>query len=210
MYPYQQPQYTPPPVQPPAPKKRWGKGKRIIIGLVAVFVLSAVIAGVIEGLSGGNSTQSTIQPTAAPTQAAQQATQAPTLEPTQAPTISPAVLEATYKASTTDTTVSDLDKNGNTWNGKDVHFTATIFGFVKDNSGNTAGANVDDPTSSGVIQIAFPPNTDLGRLNQSDTIEVWGLDGGTASGQNAFGATVQEVVISALYLTDTTTGYQTQ
>jgi hypothetical protein len=47
-------------------------------------------------------------------------------------------------------------------------------------------------------------------LNQSDTIEVWGLDGGTASGQNAFGATVQEVVISALYLTDTTTSYQTQ
>ena len=94
--------------------------------------------------------------------------------------------------------------------GKDVHFMARIPTFVKDDSGNSAGANVDDPNTSGVEQVAFPSGTDLSQLNVGDTLEVWGTDGGTASGQNAFGATIQEVVISAHYLTDQTTGYQTQ
>jgi hypothetical protein len=32
---------------------------------------------------------------------------------------------------------------------------------VKDSDGNTGGANVNDPNSSGVIQILFPAGTDL-------------------------------------------------
>jgi len=131
---------------------------------------------------------------------------APTSKPT--PTVSAAELEATYKASTTDTTIATLDKDGNADQGKDVHFTRTIMNFVKDSNGNTAGANVDDPNTSGVVQIAFPANTDLSRLNTGDILEVWGTDGGTASGQNAFGATIQEVVVSANYMTDKTTNYQ--
>lgn len=193
--------YTQP---PPKKSRKLLRNKWFWIAVIAFIALS----GIVTALSGGNSSTTPTSNTA--TQATQQATQAPTTQPTQAPTISAKLLEATYKASTTTTTVSALDKNGNTWKDKDVHFTAVISGFVKDDSGNTAGANVDDPNGgSGVIQIAFPPNTDISRLNQDDTIEIWGLDGGTASGQNAFGATVQEVVVSALYLTDKTTGYQT-
>jgi len=90
-----------------------------------------------------------------------------------------------------------------------VHFTATILNFVKDSNGNTADANVSDPTFSSVIQIGFPDGTDVSQLNKDDTIEVWGTDGGTASSTNAFGATIQEVVVSALYMTDHTTGYST-
>jgi cytoskeletal protein RodZ len=149
-------------------------------------------------------------PTAQDTQPVQQAqpTQAqPTVAPTQVPTVSPAQLEAVYKASTTSTTVATLDKDGNVDQGKDVHFTATILNFVKDDSGNTAGANVDDPNTSGVIQVAFPSGTDLSQLNTGDTLEVWGTDAGVSSGPNAFGATVQEVGIAALYMTDQTTGY---
>ncbi len=187
--------------------------------LVALVVLIAIIAAAAsQGNSSTSSTPSgtqstpatTDQPTSVPTA---QPTVVPTTQPTvvtPAPTVSAAELEAAYKASTTDTTVATLDKDGNADSGKDVHFTATILNFVKDDSGNTAGANVDDPNTTGVVQIAFPGGTDLSQLNVGDTLEVWGTDGGTVSGQNAFGATIQEVVISANYMTDQTTGYQTQ
>ena len=89
-----------------------------------------------------------------------------------------------------------------------MHFTCTILNFVKDSNGNTAGANVDDPNTSGVVQIAFPANTDLSQLNTDDALEVWGTDEGTQTGQNAFGATIQEVGVLALYMTDKTTNYQ--
>ena len=187
--------------------------------LVALVVLIAIIAA--AGSQSQSSTTSTSpggQSTVAP---ANQPTSIPTTPPTVVPTPQPTVvtptptlsaaeLEAAYKASTIDTTVATLDKNGNADMGKDVHFTATILNFVKDGSGNTAGANVDDPNTSGVVQVAFPSGTDISQLNVGDTLEVWGTDGGTASGQNAFGATIQEVVIGANYITDQTTGYQTQ
>lgn len=213
-YPYSQPQpqYTPPPVQP-LPKKKMSLGKFFAIGcggLAALVILIIVIVAVAGAESNAANTASQATQGAQATQAVQptQPPAQPTAVPTQAPTVSPAVLEATYKASTTDTTVANLDKDGAADQGKDVHFTATILNFVKDSSGTTAGANVDDPNSSGVVQIAFPTGTDISQLNTGDTLEVWGLDGGTASGTNAFGATIQEVVVSALYLTDKTTGYQ--
>jgi hypothetical protein len=90
-----------------------------------------------------------------------------------------------------------------------VHFTATIVNFVKDDSGNTAGANVNDGLDSGVIQVLFPSGTDISKINQGDSIEVWGSDQGTFSGQNAFGATIQEVAVGAIYLNDQTTMYTT-
>jgi hypothetical protein len=118
--------------------------------------------------------------------------------------------EPAYKAGTVDTTVAFLDKESNQGKGVDVHFTATILNFVKDSNGNTAGANVDDASTSGVVQVIFPSGTDLSQLNTGDNIEVWGRDEGSFSGTNAFGATVQEVGIGALYINDQTTGYQTQ
>jgi hypothetical protein len=138
-------------------------------------------------------------------------TQKPTPTPKPAPTQSPAKVEQAYKSNTMNTTVIDLDKQGNNYQYKQVHFTAHILNFVKDDSGNTAGANVDTPNSfsPSVIQVAFPVGTGLFRLNQDDIIEVWGMDGGTSSGQNAFGGTVQEVGIVALYMTDLTTNYHT-
>jgi len=203
-------------VQPPPPKKKSRK-KLFAIGCGGLAALVILIIVIAAAASAGNSstpvanTAAGATPPAQATQAAQQVTQAAatlTAVPTEAPTIPPAVLEATYKASTTNTTVAALDKDGNADNGKDVHFTATISNFVKDDSGNTAGANVTDASVSSFIQIAFPAGTDISHLNTGDTLEIWGLDGGTASGTNAFGATIQEVVVSALYLTDKTTGYQ--
>ena len=62
---------------------------------------------------------------------------------------------------------------------------------------------------STIIQILFPSGTDLTKLNDGDIVEVWGTDEGVFSGKNAFGGTVQEVAISAQYMTDETTNYQT-
>lgn len=114
---------------------------------------------------------------------------------------------STYKLNTTASTVTSLDKAGSAGANAEVSFTCTIGNFVKDDSGNTAGANVNDPASNSVIQVAFPAGTDITRLNSGDTLEVWGTDQGTDTGQNGFGVTIQEVVIHAKYLDDTTTGY---
>ncbi len=212
-------------IQPPKePKRKWYQRlfawcRRHPIA-TAVIIIVFLLIGVIGSITSPQT--STDTPTVQATQAAQGVTaiaqdnqtltptQKPTIAPTQkpVPTVSAAELEATYKASTTDTTIATLDKDGNADQGKDVHFTCTILNFVKDSNGNTAGANVDDPNTSGVVQTAFPANTDLSRLNTGDILEVWGTDGGTASGQNAFGATIQEVVVSANYMTDKTTNYQ--
>src|SRR6266581_4179197 len=211
--------------QPPKePKRKWYQRlfawcRRHPIA-TAVIIIVFVLIGII-----GNATSPQTSTDTPPVQTTQSAhdvtamaqdnqtltpTQQPTIAPTQkpVPTVSAAELEAVYKASTTDTTIATLDKDGNADQGKDVHFTCTILNFVKDSNGNTAGANIDDPNTSGVVQIAFPANTDLSRLNTGDILEVWGTDAGTASGQNAFGATIQEVVVSANYMTDKTTNYQ--
>ena len=116
--------------------------------------------------------------------------------------------EQQYKDMTTYSTVANLDKDGSSGAGKDVHFITTILNFVKDSSGNTAGANVTDPTTIGsIIQVEFPAGTNVDQLNAQDRLEVWGTDGGTYTGANGFGATIHEVVISALYMSDQTTGY---
>ena len=180
-------QQSPPPmayipaVQPPPPPK--SRRKRLWVGFAVAFCLLVVICVLALAINSFSSpgTDTFVQ---APVQSAQN-----------------------YKASATTTTVAALDKNGNTGKGNIIYFTCTIMNFVKDSSGNTAGANVDDPTSSSVIQIAFPAGTDLSRLNTGDSLAVWGVDDGTYSGSNLFGATVQEVGISAAYMTDYTTGY---
>jgi len=114
-----------------------------------------------------------------------------------------------FKASAKVSTVENLDKNGNAAKGANVFFTCTISSFVKDDSGNTAGANVrgTDTSSFTFIQIGFPANTDITKLNTGDTLQVWGTDQGVFSGQNALGGTVQEVEVTAAYMTDVTTGY---
>jgi type II secretory pathway pseudopilin PulG len=115
--------------------------------------------------------------------------------------------ESTYKASTSAATVTSLDKAGSAGAHAEVSFTCTIGNFVKDSNGMTAVANVNDPSSNSVIQVAFAPGTDITHLNTGDVLEVWGTDQGTASGQNGFGVTIQEVVIHAKYMSDQTTGY---
>jgi hypothetical protein len=216
MYQQQPSMYPPPPTyQPPQKPPHSRKRLWIIICIVAAgLLLGGFIVGGIAGTLGKTTTTPPAQPT-------QQATTqpVPTLAPTEVPQPTPTVvpqptqssaqLEKPYKSSTQATTVTTLDKQGNAWKGKDVHFTSTISDFVKDSDGNTAYSNVDDPNSSGVILIVFPSGTDFEKLNAGDTLEVWGFDTGTVSGTNGFGATIQEVAVDVMYMTDQTTGYAT-
>jgi cytoskeletal protein RodZ len=198
--------------QPPIPLPKKKSRKRLWFILAAIVLVLAVIIGVAsqgQSQQPASTPQATQQPTTQPTtQAPTQPPAKPTPKPTQVPTQTPAQIEQTYKAGATDTTVANLDKDGNNDQGNIVHFTATIASFVKDDSGNTAGANVTDANYSSFIQIVFPAGTDISQLNKDDTLEVWGQDMGTFSGTNAFGATIQEVGVQAQYMTDQTTGYQ--
>jgi TusA-related sulfurtransferase len=208
-YGWQQPTIYPGQFQPqqipPKKKKRLG----LIIGLVCGAI---VLCGVIGSLSSESSNSQNAPvaqsstPTNTPTKVAQVVK--PTATPT--PTETPAQIEADYKSSTTSTTVTNLDKDGSADQGNEVHFVCKILAFVKDSTGQTAGANVSDTGSysTSVVQVAFAAGTDITQLNEGDILEVWGTDEGVFSGANAFGATVQEVEITAQYMKDQTTNYQ--
>jgi hypothetical protein len=196
--PYPQSSLLPPLPQPPPPKKRKPTVFFVVI-IVALFVVLGAVGALTAPAPSSQSSNDASTAQATP----------PTDTPTDTPTDIPTMSAQDYKALTTDTTVATLDKDGNADQGKDVHFTCEILDFVKDSNGNTAGANVDDPNTSGVLQVIFPASTDLSQLNTNDTLEVWGSDDGTSSGQNAYGATIQEVGVTAVSMTDHTTRYST-
>jgi hypothetical protein len=192
------------PQQPPIPpKKNVNSTHKIlfsVIGAVAsIFILAIIIAIASTSAAppvpnlNATATAKTVANNAtvsagltAITSDQTQTAMTPTLVPTTpTPTQSPAESEKAYKASATDTTVAGLDKKGSSGQGDIVHFTATILDFVKDSNGNTAAANVTTDMSSSVIQVVFPDNTDVTKLNENDTLEVWGIDAGVFSGTNA-------------------------
>ena len=205
--PWQQPPMMPPPLPPRPPGKK--ANPWLILGIIAaVIIFGGIIANAAQSTTPQSNT--TVNTADTPTDTpAPTATDTPS--PTPTPTVDPAQIEELYKTTTKSTTVDNLDKDGNADKGKDVHFTCKILRFVKDDSGNTAGANVESPNSysMSVVQVVFPSGTDITRLNEGDLLEIWGTDEGVFSGKNAFGGDVQEVGIGALYITDTTTNYQT-
>jgi hypothetical protein len=222
------------PSQPPKKNvfawyKRQKNGTKLGVGCLSILgllLLCGMCSGIANIAAGTNKpTQTSVSPTATSKQITQKQlvpTPKPTATPRPKPTPKPkpkptatptpkltsAQVEAQYKSGTTDTTVTTVDKDGNADQYKNLHFTCIIGGFVKDDSGNTAGANVTDPDTMKIIQVAFTPGTDISQLNEGDTLEVWGLDAGVSSGTNAFGATITEAAVQALYLTDQTTGYE--
>lgn len=101
-YPYQQPgfyQQTPPQPPPKSPKRKWSRG-RIILVVIAVILVMGAIGGILQalGISKPDTTATTTQDT--PTTSTSQATTAPThvatTAPTQKPTAAPARLVVTH------------------------------------------------------------------------------------------------------------------
>ena len=188
-----------PPPRPPSRTRH-----RLLLALIAVLLLATGAGLALVGVLVTRPPEAITTPTPAP---AQDTTVSPL--PTETPT--PAQIVPPYdKSAYTATTVGTLDKLGAAGKGQFIHFSARLFHFVKDEAGMTVGANVSGVGSeSAVLQMIFPARTDLTRLNVGDTIEAWGYDAGVFSGTNAYGGTVQTVVVLAVYLTDQTTNYST-
>ncbi len=138
MMPLPYPQFQTPVPGTGQPKKKHGPWFWILIafGILIVFSMCMSISQAANQSGSVNNTSASATDTLAPTD---------TPTDTPVPTLSSTQVEKVYKASTTSITVDNLDKEGNNDKGKDVHFTCKILKFVKDNSGNTAGANVITP-----------------------------------------------------------------
>lgn len=192
-------------------------GKRNLSVLAGALLLLIIFGVIVHASSGGGANNgSPAAQTAGQTSGASgkqanalpAATALPTHTP--APTDTAALPESPsqYKASATQLMVADIAKDANGYKGKTIVFTAVIANFVQDSSGNTAGANVEDPNDySSVIQVVFTPSFSLAKVNKGDTITVWGVGLGSFSGTNAYGGTIQEGGVQEVYLDDTTTGY---
>jgi hypothetical protein len=112
-----------------------------------------------------------------------------------------------------ETTVTMLNKEGNSYKGMHVFFIGALKNFVQVPDGSAATVSdpnaVFDSNASGVIAIEFPTGTDLEKVNTGDTLAVWGIDAGTVSETNTLKVSIQEVIVTAVYITDDTTGYAT-
>ena len=87
-------------------------------------------------------------------------------------------------------------------------FPATIDGFLQDSSGDTTAMNVSDPNDpSSTVYIQLSSYADVTKMNKNDSVTIWGDGQGSHSGKNAFGGSINVSVVSEVYLSDATTGY---
>lgn len=182
-------------------------GKRNLSILATLTIIFFVLGSQVRAQGGDASSAST--GSASDSQRTNQTTtQSPTNTPVPTAPPQPTESPARYRSTATAVTVSDIAKDPNAYKGQTITFKGVIANFVQDSSGNTAGANVDDPNDySSVVQIAFTPGFSLNQVNKGDTIEVWGAGLGAFSGTNAFGATITEGGVREVYLHDFTSGY---
>jgi hypothetical protein len=118
-----------------------------------------------------------------------------------------AQIVADYKASAQQITLADLQKDPNSYSSKIITFTATITKFLQDSSGNTGAMNVNDPNDFSSAYVNLSTYIDLTKVNQNDTVQIWGSGLGVISGKNAFGGDINVAGVNESYLLDTTTGY---
>lgn len=132
----------------------------------------------------------------------------PIAKPVPTPTPNPEKIKADFKASATQITVSEIAKDPNYWKQLPITFNAKIINFVQDSQGNTVAANVSDPNDySSIIQLQFSILLDISQVNKGDLVTVWGMGLGSFSGQNSYGASINEGAAKESYLKDLTNGY---
>jgi len=193
-------------------RSAWGrKVKWAVTGVIGAFVLLSAI---------GNSSTTDTRNVAAPgTQSKSEklavvsaqtpvAPVSPTDTPTSTPSPTPVPHDANGFPENYETvTVSTLAKVPSDYRGKSVYFTCIVGSFPKDSTGDAAAINCLDPNDySSAVQIDAT-GWDLTKINQSDTIRVYGTGDGSFTGQNAYGAQVSEAAVFGLYVNDLTSGY---
>ncbi|MGH7202960.1 MAG: hypothetical protein ACREHC_00775 [Candidatus Levyibacteriota bacterium] len=105
--------------------------------------------------------------------------------------------------------MADIYKTPNSYKGKALIFTCTVSGFPKDENGDVGALNCDDSNDLiSNVQIGIDKKTDVTKINQNDTIKVYGMGLGANTGKNAFGADITTGAILGLYIIDSTSGYK--
>lgn len=141
----------------------------------------------------------------------------PTIKPTSTTKPTPTLTEsqiidksmADYAKDATAVTVKDIDKTPNSYLMKKIVFKCKVLGFAKDKSGDIGGINCSDPSNySAIIQLGTVSLFDFTRINEGDTLQIYGLGYGSATGTNAFGAEISMGIVNVVYLKDLTTGYK--
>lgn len=220
------------PVPPGANPRNKHRIRRFLLYTVGGLVALLVLIGVLGAIFGSNKTtntrtpttlaaaHNTVRSTAALVRKTVPTTAAPTTAPRPNATTTPPPATSTpapattlqtpagYKASAQNVTVSHLVNDPSIYDGTVVTFTGTIVNFLQDSSGVTTAMNVSDPNDpTSIVYVQLSPTADVTQMNKSDTVTIWGDGQGTASGTNAFGATINVSAVSETYLTNTSTGY---
>jgi hypothetical protein len=181
--------------------------KIIVLGILGLLIFIGIVTAISSATSNKQSSASST-PTAEST-ATPQATEVPKATVTPTPIPKPEPKDANgFPMDAESVTVANLAKAPSTYEGKKITFTCTVAGFAKDKSGNATAVNCSDPNDySSFVQVATSA-FDMTKINLQDTVRFYGLGGGSASGKNAFGGTISESLVEAIYINDITSGYK--
>jgi uncharacterized protein YraI len=93
------------------------------------------------------------------------------------------------------------------YQGLKVTFTCVASSFAKDQSGDVAGVNCNDPDdSSALLQVSIN-SFDVTKINLGDTLRFYGTCQGSFTGTNPFGVQVTVTTVQSTYIDDVTSGY---
>lgn len=105
-------------------------------------------------------------------------------------------------------TVSQIAKVPSAYNGQKITFTCTVSSFAKNDAGDAAALNCSDPNDlTSIVQIDGSL-FDMTKINQEDTVRIYGVGAGAATGKNAFGGDVSEAVVTGVFINDVTSNYK--
>ena len=128
--------------------------------------------------------------------------------PTPKPTLTPQQIIVNFEKDAQTVTVADIYKTPNSYSGKSLIFTCSVSGFPKDEKGDVGALNCDDPNDfTSNVQIGIGSTVDVTKINESDTIKVYGMGTGAIQGKNAYGGDITTGGVIGLYIDDLTTGY---
>ena len=135
-------------------------------------------------------------------------TQLPSITPK--PTLTSAEIISNFDKEAQNVTVSNIYKSPNSYKGKAIIFTCSVSSFPKDDNGDVVGLNCTDPNDfNSYVQVGIDnKNVDVLKINENDSIKVYGMGMGAVKGQNGFGANVTTGAILGLYINDLTTSYK--
>jgi hypothetical protein len=200
-------------------KNQWGyelnRNYKIALVIVMLLISGSAYGASTPQSNTSNSTaktvaENTIAPTSPPTftpEPTKPLSPTPTKIPTPTDTPVPTDVNG-FPMDAEAVTVAQIAKVPSAYDGKKLTFTCDVTSFPKNDSGDAAGINCSDPYDSGSLIQVSGSLFDLTKINQGDTVKIYGLGAGASTGKNAFGADVTEAVVSGLFINDITTGYK--